>query len=89
MADGAAIPAVSIQQAERHDERTRRHLVWLVVIQWNLFVIGVAGAMILRGWELSPAATNVFFVILTAESTALGSVVGYYLGSSAGAQERK
>ncbi len=67
---------------EDHADRVRRQIVWFVFAQFNLFVVLVIGAMVFRGWELSPTANNVIMLVGTAEINAIVIAIGFYLGAA-------
>jgi hypothetical protein len=72
-----------------HDEKTRRIIVWLLFAQFNFFVAVTMSAMLFKGWELSPASTNVIMIILTGEVGFIGTAVGFYLGATSAVKVAK
>lgn len=65
-------------------ERTRRLVTILIFLQFNIFVIGMTAAMVFRGYELSPVASNLFGQIFQTEALGMAGAIGFYLGSSYG-----
>lgn len=73
-----------IMQALIDSDRTRRLVVWLVFSQFVVSVLGIAVAMIFKGWEVSAPAQAILVMILQAEIAAMTTAVQYYMGSSQG-----
>ena len=65
-------------------EHTRRLIVKLAFGQFNMFVFAALGAMVFKGWEVSPATSNYMTMVLQAEIALLTSVGAFYLMMSTG-----
>jgi hypothetical protein len=63
-----------------HNEVTRREIVYMIFIQWNVLILSVLGAMIFKGWEISPVTGNIIMIALTNETSLLVAVGAFYLG---------
>jgi hypothetical protein len=50
-----------------HNEVTRREIVYMIFAQWNVLILSVLGAMIFKGWEISPVTGNIIMIAITTE----------------------
>ena len=74
----------AILQALIDQDKTRQMVVKFVFWQFIGSVVGIGAAMVFKGWEISNTTNSILVMILQAELAAMGTCVGYYLGSSQG-----
>lgn len=63
------------------EDNTRRLLVWLVFVQFNLFIFTALGLTLVMQHQFSPAGENLLMIIVTGEIGLMGTASGYFLGA--------
>jgi hypothetical protein len=75
------IPLLPAPQPSSPEDRTRRLIVWLVFIQFNLFIFAALTLTMVMRHQFSPAGENLLMIIVTGEVGLMGTASGYFLGA--------